>query len=131
MPKISSNFKNRTFAQNLFMENEITSLNDLVDLVEKEKGLIAYFYSERCAPCVSLRPKVKQMIDDEFRSINLVYINSVHQPLIAAHFGVFANPALIVFFEGKEFRRYSKYISINELGGDIERVYQMVFTEEI
>lgn len=113
------------------MENEITSLNDLVDLVEKEKGLIAYFYSDRCAPCVSLRPKVKQMIGEDFRSISLFFVNSEHQPLIAGHFGVFANPTLIVFFEGKEFRRYSKYISINELGSDIERVYQMVFTEEI
>ncbi len=113
------------------MENEVKSLNDLVGFIEKEKGLVAYFYSDRCAPCVSLRPKVKQMIDDEFRHIRLVFINSEHQPLIAAHFGVFANPTIIVFFEGKEFRRYSKYISINELGGDIERVYQMVFTEEI
>lgn len=113
------------------MENEITSLNDLVNLVEKEKGLITYFYSDRCAPCVSLRPKVKKMVETDFRSMKMVFVNSEYHPAVAAHYGVFANPAIIVFFEGREFRRYSKYISINELGSDIERVYQMVFTEVI
>jgi len=113
------------------MENEITSLNDLISLIEGEKGLVVYFYSDRCAPCISLRPKVKEMIETDFRSMKLVFVNSEHKPVVAAHFGVFANPAILVFFEGKEFRRYSKYISINELGGDIERVYQLLFAEEI
>ena len=59
--------------------------------------------------------------------MNLVLINSEEHPETTGSFGVFANPTIIVFFEGKEFRRYSKYISINELGGDIERIYEMVF----
>jgi thioredoxin 1 len=112
------------------MENEIKNLNELAALIEKEKGLVVYFYSDRCSPCISLRPKVKQLVDFDFRNLRLQFVNSEHFPAIAAHFGVFANPTIIVFFEGREFRRYSKYISINQLGGDIERVYQMVFTSE-
>jgi thioredoxin-like negative regulator of GroEL len=113
------------------MEKEITSLNDLISLIEVEKGLIMYFYSGRCAPCISLRAKVEEMIETDFRSMKLVFVNSVHHLAVAAHFGVFANPTILVFFEGKEFRRYSKFISINELGSDIERVYQLLFTKEI
>jgi thioredoxin-like negative regulator of GroEL len=109
------------------MENEITSLDNLKQLSENEKGLLIYFYSDRCAPCVSLRPKVEEMVKDDFPGMKLVFINSEQQPEIPAHYGVFANPGIIVFFEGREFRRYSKYISINELGGDIDRIYQMVF----
>jgi len=102
-------------------------IDSLQQQIKGEKGLIAYFYSDKCAPCISLRPKVSQMVDEHFPEMKLVFINSEKQPEITGYFGVFANPAIIVFFEGKEFRRYSKYISINELGGDIERVYKMVF----
>ncbi|MFP4471450.1 MAG: thioredoxin family protein [Bacteroidales bacterium] len=111
------------------MENEIKSPDELRGLIGQEKGVVAYFYSDRCAPCVSLRPKVLQLIEQEFPLMKLVFINSERQPEIPAAYGVFANPAILVFFEGREFRRYSKYISINELGGDIERIYNMVFSE--
>lgn len=112
------------------MENEIQTLAELQSLSENEKGLLIYFYSDRCAPCVSLRPKVAGMVSDDFKEMKMVLVNSEKKPDIPAHFGVFANPSIMVFFEGREFRRYSKYISINELGGDIDRVYQMVFAEE-
>jgi len=112
------------------MENEIQTLAELKSLSENEKGLLIYFYSDRCAPCVSLRPKVAEMVAEDFTGMKMVLVNSEKMPEIPANFGVFANPSIIVFFEGREFRRYSKYISINELGGDIDRIYQMVFVEE-
>jgi thioredoxin-like negative regulator of GroEL len=109
------------------MEKENITPDSLQQQIKDESGLIVYFYSDKCAPCISLRPKVLQMVEDNFPEMKLVFINSVEHPEVTGSFGVFANPTLIVFFEGNEFRRYSKYISINELGGDIERVYDMVF----
>lgn len=109
------------------MDNEITSLAPVQALVENEKGVLIYFYSDRCAPCVSLRPKVSEMMGEDFPEMKLAFVNSETAPEIPAQYGVFANPTIIVFFEGREFRRYSKYISINEMGGDMDRVYKMVF----
>jgi thioredoxin-like negative regulator of GroEL len=101
----------------------------LIQQIKRDKGLVLYFYSDKCAPCISLRPKISQMLAEHFPAMKLVFVNSEEHPGTTGHFGVFANPTIIAFFEGKEFRRYSKYISINELGGDIERVYEMVFGE--
>lgn len=109
------------------MESEIKSRESLQSLIEKEKAVIVYFYSDRCSPCISLRPKVIDMVKTAFQGVRLVFVNSEKVPEVAAAFSVFANPAIIVFIEGREYRRYSKYISINELGSDIERVYRMVF----
>jgi thioredoxin-like negative regulator of GroEL len=111
------------------MEKENITPGNLQQQIKDESGLIVYFYSDKCAPCISLRPKVTRMVEGNFPEMKLVLINSEEYPEVTGSFGVFANPTLIVFFEGKEFRRYSKYISINELGGDIERVYNMVFEE--
>lgn len=109
------------------MHNELHHLNETHELVAKAAASILYFYSDRCAPCVSLRPKIQEMTEQEFPLITLAFVNSEHHPDIAAHYGVFANPAIIVFFEGREYRRYSKYISVSQLSEEIERVYRMLF----
>jgi len=109
------------------MESEKNNSQELLRQIKEQQGLIVYFYSDNCAPCVSLRPKVSALVAEDFPKMKLLLINSQEYPDVTGSYGVFANPTLIVFFEGKEFRRYSKYISINELGGDIERVYKMVF----
>lgn len=112
------------------MQHELNTPDELKSLIESEIGLVVYFYSDRCASCISLRPKVQQMVTENFSQMKIVFVNSEKSPDIPANYGVFANPAILVFFEGQEFRRYSKYISINQLGGDIERIYNMVFENQ-
>jgi len=70
------------------------------------------------------------MVSEDFPEMKIVFINSEKSPDIPAHYGVFANPAILIFFEGQEFRRYSKYISISQLGGEIERIYNMLFDDQ-
>ena len=112
----------------MMKEEKVTS-TDLQDSIDKNPAVIIYFYSDKCAPCISLRPKVKKLINDEFPKINLQFVNAETSPEITGSFGIFSNPTIIVFFDGKEYRRYSKYISMNELSVDIERVYNILFEE--
>jgi thioredoxin-like negative regulator of GroEL len=109
------------------MQNDLHHLPTLIDHVQHAAAYMIYFYSDRCAPCVSLRPKIREMINQDFSKVTLTFVNSEFHPDIAAHYGVFANPAIIVFFEGREYRRYSKYISVSQLSDEIERVYRMLF----
>lgn len=108
------------------METEF-SLQHVRDQISREPGVILYFYNDDCPPCISLRPKVEKMAGERFPNMKLVWVNSKSFPEIPAAFGVFANPTILIFFEGKEFRRFSKYISIPELETAIGRYYEMVF----
>lgn len=112
------------------MSYEISSGDQIEKAIASETGILVYFYSDRCAPCISLRPKVQQMVSEDFPKLKLVFINAENHPAIAAHYGVFANPCILVFFEGREFQRYSKYISISQLGYDLERIYTIAFQED-
>ena len=47
------------------MQHQVFTLDELKSLIETEKGLMAYFYSDRCAPCISLRPKVELMTTED------------------------------------------------------------------
>ncbi len=111
------------------MEKELlATVKDYQDLIEKEDAVLIYFYNDNCAPCLSLRPKVIDLIDGQFPKIKMVLSDSLAQPEVTAHFGAFSNPTLILFFGGREYRRESKYISIPQLAQTIERPYTMLFS---
>ena len=106
---------------------ELTHLNELNELLHNEKGVLLYFYNDHCAPCLSLRPKVINLINTNFPKITLAFVNSEKYPDIPAYYGIFSNPALLLFIEGREYLRKSKYISERELRGNIDRLYSMAF----
>ena len=105
-------------------------MNDLMQVQETirhEAGTLLYFYNDDCPPCISLRPKVEALVEQRFPMMKLMWVNSKSSPQIPAAFSVFANPTILVFFDGKEFRRFSKYVSVKELEEAIGRYYGMVF----
>lgn len=105
----------------------IISAEELPFAIEQNGGVILYFYNDTCAPCVALRPKIQEMVDAEFPKMELLFVNSIQFTDLAASYGVFASPTIIVFFDGRENFRVSKYISITELSARIERYYMMLF----
>lgn len=109
------------------MNKAIQNSKQLQDIIASSKGLILYFYNDNCAPCISLRPKVQEMVEEFFPLLQLEFIDSAKYPELPAAFGVFSSPSLLVFFEGKESVRESKYVSIEALQEKIERYYAMVF----
>lgn len=110
------------------MKTEITSRQALDELNKATPALLLYFYNDSCAPCVALRPKVEEMIVNNFPEMRHSYVNAAHYPEFAASNGVFASPTIVVFFDGRESFRVSKYISIDELAGRIGRYYDLIFS---
>jgi thiol-disulfide isomerase/thioredoxin len=102
-------------------------IQDIEQLITEKAAVLLYFYNDNCAPCKILRPKVQELVQDNFPNIEFRLINAEQFPVTSAQFGVFASPALLVFFEGKEYIRESKNISIGELHDKIERIYSMIF----
>lgn len=102
-------------------------INDIESLVADKTAVLLYFYNDNCAPCKILRPKVQALIQDDFPNIDFRLINAEQFPATTAQLGVFTSPTILVFFEGKEYIRESKNISISELHDKIERFYSMIF----
>ena len=110
------------------MKTEITTQSALDQLNSNTPALLVYFYNDSCAPCIALRPKVEEMVSGEFPQMKHSYVNSAAFPELSASNGVFASPTIVVFFDGKETFRVSKYISIDELAGRIRRYYNLIFS---
>ena len=114
--------------QSYSMATKIQNGEELHEMVNSLETILLYFYNDNCAPCLSLRPKVEQLLNDKFPKINLVYVNSMEHPELTAEYGVFAFPVIIFMVEGKEFIRYSKYVSMVELSEAVGRIYQMYYS---
>ncbi len=112
------------------MKEEISDYSQLDKIISDNTAVILYFYSDNCAPCVQLRPKVQELVEGDYPEIKLYLIDAESNPEIPAKYGVFSNPTIILFFDGKEYRRESKYISIPQLSETISRPYNMLFDAE-
>jgi thioredoxin 1 len=102
-------------------------INVIKNIVAEKTAILLYFYNDNCAPCKLLRPKVQALIESDFPAMEFFLINTEQSPEVAAEFGVFASPTILVFFEGKEFIRESKNVSISELHFKIVRYYNLLF----
>jgi len=97
--------------------------------IKEAKGVLVYFKNDFCGPCLALRPKVSDLMEHHFPKMEMVIVDSFTNPSMAGTYNVFGNPTILVFFEGREYVRKSKYISMPELQGEIDRLYQMVFED--
>jgi len=104
-----------------------STLIEIQNLIQDNEALLIYFSTNQCAPCVSLRPKVLNLVQTKFPKMKMEFIDAESAPEITGHFSVFASPTILLFFDGKETRRFSKYVSVAELGESIERYYKLIF----
>lgn len=104
----------------------VKSFNEFLKL-KKEPAVLAYFSTDVCNVCKVLKPKVEELVKNEFPKIKLVYVPSDVLPEVAAQNQVFAAPTILIFFEGREYIRKSRNIGIGELQQEIARPYLMIF----
>ena len=101
--------------------------NDLLKALNQYDAAMVYFFSNHCAPCLSLRPKVEEMIRSEFPKMQLIFVDAETEPQTSAKYQVFSSPTILLFFDGRETKRFSKYISMAELEQTIQRYYNIFF----
>lgn len=109
------------------MIRNLTSSEDLRGIINSSDNLLIYFYNDDCAPCLSLRPKVEELVRDKFPLMEMVYIDGKRFPGLVGEYYAFGFPVLLVFFEGKEYLRYSKYVSMLEFEGSVGRIYRLYY----
>lgn len=106
---------------------DVNELSTIENEIAANDAVMCYFFNDRCAPCTSLRPKVQEMIQNEFPRIHFLLIDSEQQPEITSHYGVFSNPTIVLFFDGREHQRWSKYVGVAQISDAINRPYQLLF----
>ncbi len=108
------------------MDTTLNSIEELNAKLKDELALIVYFSSPSCNVCHVLRPKLMEALEQTYPSIGRYHADIALTPEIAAQFQVFSAPTIIVFFEGREFIRKGRAMSIDGLLQEIKRPYELM-----
>ena len=103
------------------------NIEELKRFCGENMAVIVYFTTKSCNVCKALRPKIEVMIKENFSEMKFLYIDAEEFPETAAQYSIFAVPSILCFFDGKESIRKSRHIGIDQLGGEISRIYNMIF----
>ncbi len=112
---------------NYSMNAGIKSIGDVEKLIRESPAVLLYISKEGCNVCRELKPKIVKLLDSNFPKIKFQYIDIDLLKEAAGKYSVFAVPAILVFFEGKEFFREGRNLGIEQLREKIERPYLMLF----
>lgn len=105
----------------------IKSLREIKDIIDNQPALLAYFSHQNCNVCKVLKPKVRNLIENNFPRLSLYYVNTIEYPDVAGQFSVFTVPTLLVFFESKEYIRESRYVNLDKFYDRLEKLYGIYF----
>lgn len=101
---------------NLLIENE-----HLDKILSEQSWVMLYFSGENCNVCNSFKPKLRELIEQNFPEINLYDVPVEQSPELVGRFRMFSIPGLILFVEGKEYIREVRNISLHELDEKIKK----------
>ena len=105
----------------------VRTLEEFQQQVREEPALLYYISHESCNVCKVLKPKIIALLSEHFPKMNMYYIDAKQTPEISAQLSVFAVPTIIVYFDRKEFFRFSRNISLAELEEKLQKTYNLMF----
>ena len=108
---------------------EIKSLKSFKSILEEEPAVVAYFSHDSCNVCKVLKPKLSEMLQEDFPEVEQIYINTERSPEIAGQYNIFTVPVVIIFLDGQESLRKSRNFGIGEIRDYLARPYKIIFGE--
>jgi thiol-disulfide isomerase/thioredoxin len=96
-------------------------------IVAETDATLIYFSHDACNVCKVLKPKIAELVSENYPKMKLFYVDLHTSPEISSQKSVFVAPTLIVYFAGREYIRKSRNLGIDELSEEIARTYGRMF----
>lgn len=102
-------------------------LESLRARISSSDALLLFFSEPACQVGAAVAPKTLALISEEFPRVEVVEIDTVASPTVAAQLGVLTIPTLVLFFAGRETARFVRTFGIDEVRQALERPYAVLF----
>ena len=89
--------------------------------INKSPIKICYFSHDECNVCKVLKPQVRELVSG-FGDMDFLYVNTKESMEVSGQFMVFAIPTIIIFFEGREVKRYSRHLSLQDFRSFLQKM---------
>ena len=105
---------------------KLSNIDQIDEAVSKEAALL-YVSAPRCNVCDALKPKIKSLFQERFPKVALYEADVAQIPQLAGRFNIMSAPAILLFFDGKEFAREGRNISLELFAQKVEKIYSLYF----
>ena len=103
------------------------TIEELNEQIKSNDALLVYFSGTACGVCQVLKPKITEAFDKNYPKIKQIEINIEQNIELARQFNIYAMPSILVYFDGKEFARKERNISVSAFVNEIARPYGLFF----
>ncbi len=104
----------------------VNDQDELDELIGSTSVVLLYFSTSNCSVCQSLKPKLKELLSTLFPAVQPRFVDAERHAEIAARYRVFTVPVIILFAEGREAIRKSRFINLNEFREETARLYRLM-----
>ncbi|GBD90777.1 thioredoxin C-1 [bacterium BMS3Abin04] len=106
---------------------DLYTIEEYSNFVQKHPGTVLYFSTPECNVCKILKPKLMEILEEEFPELKFAYINCNEAKELAAQNQIFAVPTILFLFDGKETLRKSRNINLPILKEELNRPYSLFY----
>lgn len=106
------------------MNNE--SLEEILHSIKDNKLSLILASTKNCEVCTSIEPRVEYLVN-KYPNINYKHIFIDLMIKASGEFTIFTVPTIIMFAQGKEVHRESRFIDFQNLEFEISRWYDYLF----
>jgi thiol-disulfide isomerase/thioredoxin len=105
------------------------TLDEYNAFIRENDATMIYFSQEDCSVCKVLKPDMEDMLAKHFPKMQFAFVDCLKDMDLPAQLNVLVVPTIIVNFDGREYFRKYRNMSIPEFRSEIKRIYDMMFED--
>lgn len=86
--------------------------------------VVVDFYADWCQPCKMMAPMLDQLAHDRQGELLVAKLDTDSNPTMAVHFGIRGIPTLIIFREGREWKRQTGVVPRERLTELVDSAFE-------